>query len=49
MWFVQYEMADGSGETQRWEGLTQEQAMDIYRQYSGWQGNTIYVNAGQMK
>ena len=58
MWFVQYEMADGSGETQRWEGLTQEQAMDIYRQYSGWQGfdgpgaprkNTIYCKAGQMQ
>lgn len=48
MWYVECKMADGSGETLRWEGLTQEQAMSIYRQYSGWQGNTSACSAGQM-
>ena len=46
MWYVQYDLADGSNETFRYEGLTQEQAREIHRQWSGW--NTKYVQSGRM-
>ena len=48
MWFVEYEKADGSKIKHRWEYLTKEQAMEIYRQNSGWTGNTVYVRAAPM-
>ena len=41
-------MAEGSNEKFRYEGLTQEQALAIHREYSGWQGNTVYVRSGVM-
>ena len=48
MWYVEYQMADGSGEKFRYEGLTADQARDIHRKYSGWQANTIYVRSAIM-
>jgi|ETNmetMinimDraft_22_1059887.scaffolds.fasta_scaffold81704_3 hypothetical protein len=46
MWYVEYQIADGSGETYRYEGLTKEQAHAIHKKWSGWA--TTYVQSGQM-
>jgi len=48
MWSVEYEKADGSGHKYRWEGLTHEQATEIYRKNSGWVANTIYARVTKM-
>jgi hypothetical protein len=48
MWYVEYKLLS-NGQVERWEGLTKEQAMEIHRKYSGWQGGTAYARAGLME
>ena len=40
MWYVEYQIADGSGETYRYEGLTKEQAQAIHKKMV-WLGRNL--------